>query len=214
MGDSLLTHLQKAAGEGSAEPWNEDYLPYYFQRFRPRGEGIKAALSIVPNAKAYVARLLPIYEATNHPGWENEMYFVVRQPIAAKAAEVVALGDAFLANLRLLADVDEEFSAYLNSVKGARLLTNGKLDRTSDDHTLVYEAVGDFFGFLSNEEDIIPKLYEAYYTIACDPDLTRYLQWPYFKELRRVDIFEPYFQLWRRGYSYEFRGDALLLARR
>jgi hypothetical protein len=85
--------------------------------------------------------------------------------------------------------------------------------RHSDEHALVYDSIGDLLGDGSDYEDSVHLLYEAWYSIACDADLAHYLQWPCYESTYSVDVFEPYFRLWERGYSYAFEGDKLLLSR-
>src|SRR4051812_40663305 len=80
MKERFLDHLKHAAGDASVEPWTEDQIPYFFQRFRPDGNGIERALAPLRNAADFVKRLLPVYEMTRHVRWADDMYFVIRQP--------------------------------------------------------------------------------------------------------------------------------------
>jgi len=96
MRDSFLAHLKNVVGDTSDAPWGDDNIPCLFQRFRPDGNGLEAALSPVPNASTYIARLLQVYRATKHADWERDMYFVVRHPPVAGETEIVAWGESFL----------------------------------------------------------------------------------------------------------------------
>jgi hypothetical protein len=220
MGDmrgSFLAHLKRAAGDTSDEPWDEDFIPYYFQRFRPDGEGVERALSPLPGGSEYVRRLLPVYRATRHPGWERDTYFVVRQPRDAEPLEVSRTGNEFVENLRILANAigDDELSSYLASIVRVEVMPAAAgLDRRTHGHVIVNETIGDYLIRRTDHDDPVAILEEAYYSIACDYDLSRYLQWPYYRHLCEGDCFEPYFRLWQCGYSYAFGEGTLTVARR
>jgi hypothetical protein len=216
MQEQLLAHLKHVVGDTSEDPWTEDNIPYLFQRFRPDGAGLISALATVPNASAYIQRLLPVFTATKHPKWPQDMYFVVRNPPKVEDSDIISLGRQFLANLQILGSTigSDELSDYFDSILQIEILANGELNFRSDGNILVYETIGDFLGDQTDFDDPIPILDEAYYTIACDRDLAHYLQWPYYQDLCPVDCFQPYFRLWELAVSYVFDGSKLTLARR
>jgi hypothetical protein len=213
--ESVLAHLKKVAGDDSKEPWSEDNIPYFFQKFRPDGDRIELALSFLPNASSCVERLLAVYRAAKHADWARDLYFVVRHPETAEESEIIGIGRRFLANLRALCAIigDPGCSTYLATVTTVQVVPIAKLDRNCDDHLGVHETIGDFLRCHPDFDGPLRFLDEAYYTIACDYDLTFYLQWPHFEHICPVDCFEPYFQLWKHGYSHAFYGSTLNLAK-
>lgn len=75
------------------------------------------------------------------------------------------------------------------------------------------DAIGDWLLTLEDPRALPVRLAEAYYSIACDYLLAWYLQWPYYRRWHEDDVFEPYFELWRRGISCRFIGDEMVLGR-
>jgi hypothetical protein len=100
---------------------------------------------------------------------------------------------------------------YLAGVSGAVVVPSAAASRENDDDILVYEVVGDFMEEFYDYEHPIIKPREAYYSVACDYYLAWYLQWPYFAERIRRDVFRPYFELWARGHGCVFQGSSLCL---
>ncbi len=210
---ALFARLKKLAGDDSDGPWGEDHIGTLFHWFRPDGIGLESALSFLPDAPRYVERLLRVYRAAKHPTSNRDAYFVVRSPEAATKAKIVAMGKEYLANLRVLAGAvgNAEFTSCLASVTRVQVVPADQLNPESDEGLTVYEAISDFFGY-AHDDDPIRLLREAYYSIACDPYLALYLQWPYYEHLCSVDCFEPYFRLWQHGYSCAFDVSTLKLA--
>lgn len=66
--------------------------------------------------------------------------------------------------------------------------------------TIVYDMVGDWYSGLNPVQSDALLLHEAFYSIACDYDIARYLMWPLYRTSSDiVEPFAPYFDLWTHG---------------
>src|SRR5580765_4602831 len=85
---------QRLAGAPSTDLWGRDEICCFFQCFRPHGEGLDKALLPLPQGKAILDRMAPIFAATAD-GCQSadsfDAYFIVRKPPAISAANAEAL---------------------------------------------------------------------------------------------------------------------------
>jgi hypothetical protein len=189
-----------------------------FQKFRPDGAGVECIFQQLSDAADYVARLALLYRVTQPSFRESDAYFIMRTPPACSDAELVEFGSSLIDGLRYIAKLGArygfgEVESYLANVTQICIVDRSDLDNEHDDQIRIHESIGDFLGKYDQEDHLIMQLHEAYYSIACDYWLAWYLQWPYFKEWFRVDVFKPYFEMWTRGCQIAFRGILLTIAR-
>lgn len=213
--EEYYRYLKKLIRDDSPDEWDETNTFGLFQRFRPDGEGLEAVFEPIPHGERLLARLRPVYAATNGPESMNDAYFVVRSPQPWQPAEVEPIAHAFLDNLRHLARTidDPELSDLLAATRSVRFEDIESEAYESDEHLCVYETVGDWLIEVTDYSDLVPALKEAYYSVACDPWLSDYLRWPYYERFCPRDVFAPYFELWRRGLRFAFDQGSLILGR-
>ena len=197
---------------------DEDQWYGVFQGYRPHGDGVEALFVGVPDAAEYVERLRAVCRAAYHDDWARDGYFVLRHPQPASDEELVTLGRELLGGLRVVALLaslsgDRELLSYLTTVSDIAIVPLAEFDHRSDDNMVVHQTIGDILRGLSDYGHRIVQLREGFYSVACDPWLAAYLQWPYFREWIPPDVFRPYFELWRRGRRVAFRADSLCLTK-
>lgn len=77
----------------------------------------------------------------------------------------------------------------------------------------IYDLEERWFSGLQSVFEADGVLGEAFYSIACDYSMARYLTWPWYRGSSELDEpFLAYFQLWRHGarLRYPDRGQAVL----
>ena len=90
------------------------------------------------------------------------------------------------------------------------LYLSGKID-VSAPETLAYDIVGDWFQMLVPEQSAALLLDEAFYSMACDYDIVRYLLWTlYAGSTDIVDPFAAAFELWTCGARAVFEKPGLV----
>jgi hypothetical protein len=194
-------------------PAEDEYFGL-FQQFRPLGDGVERAFLHVPDADKYISRLLEVFRATSSEECRDDVYFVVRSPASTTPNELRTIGHQFIYNLRTLTAMigNAELSEYLSALRDVDVVQKSRLNRSNDDNLLVMETVGDWLGTLGAWNDPIPRMREAFYGVACDFFLMYFLQWPYYERWCSLDVFRPYYELWRRGASCSFQGVTLQVA--
>lgn len=211
--DEICALWQNLAGESDGEPWGEDGLYGFFQRFRPDGNRLEEALLPLPNGRAVFERMKAIYAATKS-GWtdgeSSDGYFVVRNPLPIEPPEAEALVRKHLKQVAKIADEAgaEELVELLRAptFSLSREAAPDSPDRHDTDLT-IYDTLCDWVGALESDPPEVADLREAFYSIACDYPLSWYAMWPWFADATQlVDPFEPSFQLWRHGVEYRFDG--------
>jgi hypothetical protein len=217
----LLQHWKALAGDESPSPWEPHNAFGFFQVFRPTGAGVAAAFDGVPLGEEVASRLLDIYRATASVGQRAEgidAYFIVRQPLPATPDELHHIATSHLASLRSIAQaaVCEELVSVLTAPLHIHVAAahNSANDTSSDLGSMVYDTVGDWFDSLVPSDDRVRSMREAFYSIACDYALARYLMWPWYRHATSVnEPFTAYYELWRRGGEIIFRdsGDVTLV---
>jgi hypothetical protein len=200
------------AGDTSSGSWTEHDMAGFFQHFRPDGAGVSAAFEGVEGADEILPRLLQVYEATAD-GWQQgdsyDGYFIVRNPApltARRATELLRLRLERLATMSEAVGCDE-----LTNLLGARLRLEAVAGEApwppgdDDPETLIYEVTSEFMESLTPRESAALLMGEGLYTIACDFNLQRHIQWPLYRHATLIkEPFRPYFDLWKHGAAFRF----------
>lgn len=211
--EEILALWKNAAGEPGGEPWCEDEVYGFFQRFRPDGDRLEEALLPLQYGREVLKRMKAIYAATNS-GWSDDEssdgYFVVRNPAPIEPAEAESLVRKHLEQVAKIAEEAgaEELVELLRAptYSIAREAAPDSPDRHDTDLT-IYDTLCDWVGALETDPPQVSDLNEAFFSIACDYPLAWYAMWPWFADAAQIsDPFEPYFQLWRHGVEYRFDG--------
>jgi hypothetical protein len=198
--------------EGCREPVR--ILPSLSSRWCGCGkafEGVARGDEIVP-------RLLNVYHATKE-GWVTkegyDAYFIVRRPPLIASKELEGLAHQHLEKIRQIAVAGDhqELANLLESgpnieIKEGEAFSPSALESPE---IMIHETVGDWFFSLKPASSDAELMREAFYTIACDYDLARYLMWPWHRDCTTIEEpFEPYFQLWRHGMTICFSRPGLV----
>lgn len=214
--------LKLGAKEQDA-PWtSKDDLAFFFQRFRPDGEGIAEFCSDM-NCDAIAPRLIEMFRATANSyksGNSVDPYFVVRDVPSSSEEELKPLALAYIESLKRIsprcedneADEDEfvsmesyfELSPIIEIARGEKAPLE-----SSDIEISVYLALNDYFAAckISKEASLLT---EALYTMANNYNLSHYVLWPMLQETLDKTLEDPYskyFELWRRGVNPFFEDD-------
>lgn len=210
MDESTFFQKCKAlAGDTSDTSWTADEMAGFFQRFRPGGHGLERLFADIPGGLDVFGRLKRVFDATtmlpNDPR-RTDLYFVVRCPNRASNKRLLGLAADQFANWRRMA---AEFNAQelielLTPIPQIRI-SNGPQPsvNTNDFNALdvfIYDVQTDWHGCLPPLCPQARWMREAFYTIACDYYLARYITWPWYMNSSRIrEPFEPYFDLWLCG---------------
>jgi hypothetical protein len=207
-----LQYLLRLADQD--ETGSEEDLSGLFQQFRPQGAGVERVFAPLERGRDYMERLLPVYAATASSPLDDA-YFVVRDHPEISRAAVLRLGETFAASLAELARqiANPELDAICRNAT-VTVCDFASEDLQSDEHSLVYDVIGDWFIDLADFDQPDTILEDAFYSIACDPWLSLYLQWPHFADRASGDPFASYFALWQSGLDFAFTGNRLCIGRR
>ena len=187
------------AAQLEAMVWNnEDDLYCFFGLFQPDGKRVERVFAGVVGGDEILQRLLPVYECS-----EN---FIVRRPLPATPERLVGLTAQHLGKVRQIAiDFGEaELASLLEVSPEIKIKREAILPQTRSDFNApeasVYEITGDWFRELVPVQSDALLMKEAFYSIACDYKIARYLLWPLYRHSTNIeDPFAPYFELWRHG---------------
>lgn len=205
----------KLGGKEQDKHWStKDDLEFFFQRFRPDGEGLEEFCADL-KCQAIMPRLLDIFRATSE-GYKNgnliDAYFIVRRPPPATDEELRSLAISYCDSLKLVASVvgDAEIKSYFESTPRVEIRRGETASlESSDIDIFVYQALHDYFSkFRITDEAAL--LTEALYTMANSYNLANYVLWPIAQsssEKDREDPYSKYFELWRRGVNPIFEDD-------
>ncbi len=219
--------VRSAGRNGGAEleamVWkSEDDLFGFFDCFRPDGTGVERVFTGVVGGDEIVQRLLKVYEYTKE-SFKRFTYFIVCRPAFAAPERLENLTTQHLEKVRQIArsiqpESTESKQLHTSIIAGAAELASlmetlpqieikreAAPTRTLPDYdapeTLLYDVVGDWFSVLISpiQSDAL-LMGEAFYSIACDYYIARYLMWPLYRRSTAVwEPFAPYFQLWTHG---------------
>lgn len=205
----------KLGGKENDRVWTtKDDLAFFFQRFRPDGEGLEEFCSDL-NCQAITPRLLEIFRATAE-GYKDgnviDAYFIVRRPAPATDEEIKSLAVCYCESLKLVASSvgEVEMKSYFESTPRIEIRRGQTASlESSDIDIFIYQALHDYFcKFNITEEAAL--LAEALYTMANSYNLANYVLWPVAQSSSRADSEDPYskyFELWRRGVNPVFEDD-------
>ncbi|MGV3611408.1 MAG: hypothetical protein ACO1N0_10690 [Fluviicola sp.] len=194
-----------------------DRLFGLFQCFMPKGEGIEKVFEPIENGERYVERIRQIYTVTGEEVtkiFQSGMapaYFVPPKKTVDES-DLIRIGNELLVSFNVFASRTEndEMREALESIQTVKIASE-KEEEESDTDILVYESITDWHIENSDSEELIDILDEAFYSIACDYFLGYYFQYPRYENKLGTDFLEPYFQLWKAGYSCSFSENELLI---
>jgi len=205
----------KLGGKEHDKHWStKDDLEFFFQRFRPDGEGLEEFCADL-HCQAITPRLLDIFRATSE-GYKNgnliDAYFIVRRPLPATDEELKSLAISYCDSLKLVASLvgDVEIKSYFESNPRVEIRRGETASlESSDIDIFVYQALHDYFSkfHISDEAALLT---EALYTMANRYNLANYVLWPIAQSSSEKDSEDPYskfFELWRRGVNPIFEDD-------
>jgi hypothetical protein len=213
----FLENCKRIAGDSSDKPWDEDQMAGFFQRFRPEGKGVAAALKGIPEEDEVLRRLLQIYAATANaypkdPRAGVDLYFVVRYPPPILESEVIRLGKAYLQSILELAVrcKSDALQNALTPISTVRI-SQARPKEPSDLEAEVYDALGDMMSELGVRRWVPHSLEEALYFIACEYKIAHFVLWPVYRKIVNLnDPFLAFFEMWRHGIQMDFRDDRCL----
>lgn len=153
------------------------------------------------------------YACTAHELWKSEAYFIPRPAQACNESAARILLRSHIEELKRLArrlqsnDYPEIFANFrfvrVDSAEELRADSND-LDRPDVE---ISDLVSDYFCTISAQDNPIRHLRDAFYSIACDETIARYLQWPIYEASAGIhDPFLPAFELWSKGVEFSFPG--------
>jgi len=204
--DAIRAAGRDGAAQLEGEVWkNEDDLFGFFDCFRPDGTMVERVFAGVVGGDEIVQRLLRVYECTR--GTFNAWgYFIVRRPVPATPERLVELTAQHLDKVRQIArsHQDADLAKLMDTVPEIEIRRGPAPDRKLPDYnapeTMIYDVVGDWLSGLDPLESDALLLDEAFYSIACDYDIARYLCWPLYRKSTEIEEpFGPYFELWTHG---------------
>jgi len=209
----IFTLWRDAAGDPPDRSWDRDDIYGFFQRFRPRADGLERALLPLPHGRAVLDRMLPIYSATSD-GWQtddySDAYFVVRNPAPIDTSEAGALVRDHLRNVgraAALAKVGELVELLREPALSFSFESPPRTPDRHDTDVFIYDTLCDWVRSLTADPPEITALRDAFYSIACDYFLAWHVTWPWFATATTmVEPFHPYFRLWQHGVEYRFDG--------
>lgn len=217
--DDLIRRCRRLIGDSPIESSGEMDVGYFFQSFRPDGHGLAEVFEGVPHGDQILSRLEEVYAVAGHT--LEDMYFVVRAPQQAEKSDALLWAKGHFENMWKLAREakDEELAQMLGKppMVSVSVGTAPPLPRhprvLSDLECLLYDRIGDFVCRLEPKDDLALTLREAFYLIACDYQLSRYLLWPVYAECVKVaDPFSCYFQLWSHGIELRYPTNTQVVA--
>jgi hypothetical protein len=204
--DAARAARRDGVADLEAKVWkDEDDLYAFFDCFRPDGKELEKVFAGVVGGDEIRQRLLRVYESTKE-SFNAWGYFIVRRPAPATRQNLVELTAQHFDRVRQIARSyrHTELAALMATLPQIGIVPGRAPDRKLPDdeapETLIYDVVGDWFrGLVPVESDAL-WLDEAFYSIACDYNIARYLLWPLFRHSTEIEEpFAPYFELWTHG---------------
>jgi hypothetical protein len=207
---NLAVEACRAAGREGVEEleaavWkSEDDLLAFFDCFRPTGAGLEKVFAGVTGGDEILKRLRRVYALTDTTSrWG---YFLVRRPIGATPERLVNLTRQHLEKVRQIAHSvgDGDLASMLAMLPEIEIKREAASAQTLSDfnapEALAYDAVSDWFIGLEPVQSDALLMGEAFYSIACDYNIARYLMWPLYRHSTDIEEpFAPYFELWTHG---------------
>lgn len=205
----FFRRCKELAGDTSGVEWTEDHLAGFFQRFRPDGIGLESLFQDIPGGTEVFSRLLQVYRATIAPPREDgseDGYFIVRQPQCMLEKDLVQAASDQLHNWSLMAAAmdEQELSRILGSnppvaVSRGEAPERDPIDTESLD-VWIGDVESDWFFTLTPICPHSSWMSEAFYFLACDYSLARYVTWPWYRDASTlIEPYQPYFHRWLAG---------------
>lgn len=190
----------------------------YFQSFMPDGIGIEKVFKPIVNGRLLHDRLLEIYALTKAHyeklGAEGRVPGYFCPPRRQDTEALKSFGQKLISNLQRFAELvdNKEYSDTITAITAVEVHLEAFSFAENPTHFVVYEAISNWFIDQTDFNAPIAVLSEAYYSIDCDYYLSYYLQYPRYMNLLEFDLFEPYFGIWKLGYSCWFDRGKLVIA--
>jgi len=191
----------------------------YFQCFMPSGKGVDKVFEPIDKGTEYFERIIQIYQASEDKFMElsksNQTpgYFCP-SPISAEES-LILRGEEYVSNLKKFSLItgDDEFVKVLAEITTIEINDSNVRNNENDTHTIVYEAISDWFIDHTDLESNLEVLSEAFYSVNCDYNLSYYFQYPSYADKLKIDLFEPYFVIWKSGYYCWFEEGKLVIGK-
>jgi hypothetical protein len=202
---TFFKQCKNLAGDTSDTSWTADEVAGFFQRFRPDGRRLEALFNGIPAGLEVFSRLSQVFGATATGPKDprrSDLYFVVHNPIRTTDERLVRYGADQLANWRqMAADVNEqELVELLTPIPRVRISKGRAPEADPNNYDSLDDVQPVWHGELAALCPHARWMREAFYSIACDYQLARYLTWPWYMNSSSInEPFEPYFNLWLHG---------------
>ena len=180
----------------------------YFQQFIHRKEELKKVFKPIENGDLYYERLIRVYNSI------NDNFNEIKNSEQTNKDYLVQLGERHISNIKRISKIinDKELTELITGIKDVKIQSENYTTSDEDDsEIIIYETISDWFINNTDYSNNIEILSEAYYSINCDYTLSRYLQYPKYKDMINFDIYEPYFEFWKLGYTCYFEKDKLIV---
>lgn len=106
---------------------------------------------------------------------------------------------------------DQALSKQLNAITTIVIDNTGDTIEPSELDEYLYNVISDWAIANTAKDSLLDILQEAYYSIACDYNISYYLQYPSYQHKPTIDLFRPYFDLWKAHYKGYFVDDNFVL---
>ncbi len=200
--DDLLERCRAYAG-AKKERWTEKDVAGFFQRFRPRGEGLSEIYAGVEHGDQIVERLVAAMEVD---GTTEGSTLSANNLVPVTGDEAMALAQRFCENVRELAvelsneELAERFTA------GKFVLRAGARDRyelndlTDEAIEMLWDTMYDVFYESASPASVLNTGVRA---LVGGRLLPFYIQWPVCSGRVQIsDPLAPLFEMWRRGVAW------------
>jgi hypothetical protein len=181
----------------------------FFQVFRPDGQRLQPLFDDIPVGRDVFSRLQQVYRATvaGSQGLQGiDAYFMVRNPDPATHNSLLRYATAQLANWRQMAGEinEQELVDLLTPVPRIAISNDVPPEPDPNDieslDVFIYDVETDWHAQLIPQCPHASWLRQAFYYIACDYGLARYITWPWYRNSSSIkEPFKPYFNLWLHG---------------
>jgi hypothetical protein len=201
--DELLDRCREYAGASGR--WKKEDLAGFFQRFRPDGKGLSDIYSGLEHGQELSKRLIAVMKVD---GTTKGSTLSANKLIDVDPRRAQALVKRFCKNMQRLArERDHEEMAARFAVSRFIVCAGRRKRFASNDRTreAIEMACDLAFDIVYESPATAFVLGEAVYTLVGFTPLAFYLQWPICADqVRSVDPFKPWFELWRRGVEWRF----------
>lgn len=135
----------------------DDLLPaWFFNRFKPDGEGLEAVFNVIPNGEEIHKRILEVFQIA---GAGNSRYFLVQNPELITQRELEELAHEFITRVAKMAGIckdyyENEFLEKFAANSPAFRIVEGKppkMDYEDEFQESVYELKNEFADYIDRE---------------------------------------------------------------